>query len=126
MPRVIDLRGSLTFGEVPTHLPFEPIRYFLISEVPSSEVRGEHAHRTLHQLLICVQGEVAVAIDDGSERGELVLDRPDVALHLPPLVWGRQYRYSSDAVLLVLASDVYDDADYIRTYDEFLRMHADA
>lgn len=126
MPRVIDLRGSLTFGEVSAHLPFEPLRYFLISDVPSSEVRGEHAHRTLHQLLICVKGEVAVAIDDGSERGELVLDRPDVALHLPPMVWGRQYRYSQDAVLLVLASDVYDDADYIRAYDEFLRLHADA
>jgi UDP-2-acetamido-3-amino-2,3-dideoxy-glucuronate N-acetyltransferase len=119
LPLITDLRGSLSFGETPTHLPFTPKRYFLIFDVPSREVRGEHAHRTLHQLLICVHGECAVAIDDGTERGQIVLDRPDAALHLPPMVWGSEYHYSSDAVLLVLASDVYDAGDYIRTYDAF-------
>lgn len=122
MPTVTDIRGLLTYGEVDAHLPFVPVRYFLISDVPSSKVRGEHAHRKLHELLICVRGEVAVATDDHVERGEIVLDRPDVALHLPPMVWSRQYRYSSDAILLVLASDVYDEADYIRTYDEFVTV----
>jgi UDP-2-acetamido-3-amino-2,3-dideoxy-glucuronate N-acetyltransferase len=93
--------------------------------VSSREVRGEHAHRALHQLLICIHGECAVAIDDGTERGEVLLDRPDVALHLPPMVWGTQYRYSPDGVLLVLASDAYDPDDYIRDYDEFQRLVGD-
>lgn len=118
-PQVDDLRGSLSFGEVPAHLPFVPRRYFIVFDVPSREVRGEHAHRDLHQLLICVRGECAVAIDDGETRGEVMLDRPRMALHLPPMVWGTQYRYSPDAVLLVLASSGYDDADYIRDHDEF-------
>lgn len=120
-PQIDDLRGSLSFGEVPTHLPFAPRRYFLVFDVPSREVRGEHAHRRLHQLLVCVRGECAVAVDDGETRGEVMLDEPRTALHLPPMVWGTQYRYSPDAVLLVLASDGYDEADYIRDYDEFLR-----
>lgn len=119
LPLISDIRGSLSFGETPTNLPFAPQRYFLIFDVPSREVRGEHAHRTLHQLLLCVHGECAVAVDDGTERGQVVLDRPDVALHLPPMVWGSQYHYSTDAALLVLASDVYNADDYIRTYDEF-------
>lgn len=119
-PHIEDLRGSLTFGESPTHLPFEPVRFFLVYGVPSREVRGEHAHRALHQLLICVGGECAVAIDDGTTRGEIVLDRPDVTLHLPPMVWASQYKYSSDAALLVLASHQYEEADYIRTYDRFV------
>lgn len=119
MPSVVDIRGALTFGEVPTHLPFTPRRYFVISAVPSREVRGEHAHRQCHQLLVCVNGEVSVAVDDGADRGEIVLDRPDVALHLPPMVWGSQWQYSGDGVLLVLASDPYDHEDYIREYDDF-------
>lgn len=121
-PLITDLRGSLTFGEVDEHLPFEPKRYFLVFDVPSREVRGEHAHRTLHELLICVRGECAVAVDDGTERAEVMLDCPNVALHLPPMVWGSQYRYSPDAVLLVLTSDKYDSDDYIRSYDEFQQL----
>ncbi len=119
LPQVDDLRGSLSFGEVGAHLPFPPQRYFLVFGVPSREVRGEHAHITLHELLVCVSGECSVAVDDGKERAEVVLDRPNMALHLPPMVWASQYRYSPDAVLLVLCSDVYKADDYIRSYDEF-------
>jgi hypothetical protein len=64
-------------------------------------------------------------MDDGTERGEVMLDRPDVTLHLPPLVWATQYRYSSDGVLLALASEIYDAGDYIRDYDEFCRIVQD-
>lgn len=122
LPLAKDPRGSLVFGEHPTHLPFVPMRVFTVFDVPGREVRGEHAHRELEQLLICVHGECSVAIDDGAVRGEIVLDRPDVAVHLPALVWGTQYRYSSDGVLVVLASDRYDPADYIRDHDEFQRV----
>jgi UDP-2-acetamido-3-amino-2,3-dideoxy-glucuronate N-acetyltransferase len=118
-----DLRGSLTAGELPSDgIPFTPHRWFLVYDVPSREVRGEHAHRECHQFLICVAGKVSVAVDDGRRRDEVVLDSPSVGIYLPPLVWGSQYRYEEDAVLLVLASHPYDPDDYIREYDEFLRL----
>ncbi|WP_279342329.1 WxcM-like domain-containing protein [Geotalea sp. SG265] len=121
LPLVNDLRGSLSFGEYDKHLPFSPKRYFIVYNVPSTEVRGEHAHRHLHQFLVCVKGSCSVVVDDGRNSEELRLDNPSIGLHIPPLVWAIQYKYSSDALLLVLASDVYQADDYIRDYDEFLR-----
>jgi hypothetical protein len=118
---VSDLRGSLTAGEVgPDGLPFAPRRWFMVYDVPTREVRGEHAHRVCHQYLISVAGRVDVAFDDGRNRGEVVLDHPSIGVYLPPMVWGSQYRYDADAVLLVLASHPYDPDDYIREYDAFL------
>jgi UDP-2-acetamido-3-amino-2,3-dideoxy-glucuronate N-acetyltransferase len=122
MPFVTDLRGSLSFGEIEAHLPFVPQRYFVVYGVKSAEVRGEHAHRALHQFLICVAGTCCVALDDGTSRREVTLGNPTIGLHVPPMVWAVQYKYSADAVLLVLASDTYDAADYIRDYDEFLAL----
>jgi acetyltransferase-like isoleucine patch superfamily enzyme/dTDP-4-dehydrorhamnose 3,5-epimerase-like enzyme len=120
LPRVEDLRGSLSYGETNSHIPFEVRRYFLVFGVPGEHIRGEHAHRTLQQFLICVHGSCHVVADDGMTREEFVLDDPSVGLLLPALVWGVQYKYTSNAVLLVLTSGAYDAADYIREYDEFL------
>lgn len=115
-----DLRGRLTAGEVPCEgIPFTPSRWFIVYDVPSREVRGEHAHRACHQYLVCVAGQVTVAVDDGENRSEVLLDRPSVGLYVPPLVWASQYRYE-DASLLVLASHPYDRDDYIREYETFL------
>jgi serine acetyltransferase len=122
LPHIVDLRGSLTFGEYGQHLPFLPKRYFVIFDVPTQEVRGEHAHKALQQFLICLKGSCSVVVDDGVHRDEVILQGANVGLYLPPMVWATQYKYSSDAVLLVLASDVYDADDYIRDYDEFLRL----
>ncbi len=118
---VIDLRGSLSAAEVGKPLPFVPQRCFLVFDVPSVEVRGEHAHKKLHQFLICLKGSVSIVVDDGKHRQEHILDRPSVGLYIPPLIWGTQYHYTPDAMLLVLASALYDADDYIRDYDEFLR-----
>ena len=126
MPRVEDMRGNLSVGEFCRSLPFLPKRYFLVFDVPSSEVRGEHAHRQCHQFLVCTRGRVSVVVDDGTQREEFLLDRPELGLHVPPLVWATQYKYSADAALLVFASEFYDPADYIRDYDEFLRAVAPA
>jgi acetyltransferase-like isoleucine patch superfamily enzyme/dTDP-4-dehydrorhamnose 3,5-epimerase-like enzyme len=120
LPRVVDLRGSLSFAEYDKHLPFAPRRYFVIFDVPSIEVRGEHAHRELHEFLICLKGSCAIVLDDGATREELILNQPDLGLHIPPMVWALEYKFSPDAVLLVLASDIYDDKDYIRNYEEYL------
>jgi acetyltransferase-like isoleucine patch superfamily enzyme/dTDP-4-dehydrorhamnose 3,5-epimerase-like enzyme len=121
-PEVSDLRGSLTFAEFPGDLPFEPRRFFLISNVPGKDVRGEHAHKELHQFLICTHGSCAIVVDNGQERCELLLDRPTLALHIPPMIWATEYKFTDDAVLLVLASDIYKADDYIRDYDEYLQL----
>ncbi len=122
IPRITDLRGTLSFGEIGTHLPFEPKRFFAVYDVPGREVRGEHAHRQLHQFLICLKGSCAVVLDDGQARDEIVLDTPEIGLHIPPMVWGIQYLYSRDALMLVLASDTYRADDYIRDYDDFVSL----
>lgn len=122
LPLIEDLRGKLSFGEIEQHLPFSPKRYFMVFDVPSQEVRGEHAHKTLHEFLVCVKGSVSVALDDGQSRDEIKLDSPNLGLHIPPMAWRVHYKYSSDAILLVLASDVYRADDYIRDYDKFLRF----
>jgi UDP-2-acetamido-3-amino-2,3-dideoxy-glucuronate N-acetyltransferase len=122
LPYVPDLRGNLTFGEIGSQIPFEIKRYFLVYGVAGKEIRGEHAHRSLHQFLICVHGSCHVVADDGGSRQEFVLDSPTLGLHLPPMTWGIQYQYTEDAVLLVFASDRYDPASYIRDYSEFLDL----
>lgn len=122
LPSAADMRGQLAFGEIGKHVPFEVKRLFLVYGVASQETRGEHAHRTLHQFLVCVHGHCSLMADDGENRQEFLLESPTSAVHLPPLVWAVQYKHTRDAVLLVLASDYYDPADYIRDYSEFLQI----
>jgi dTDP-4-dehydrorhamnose 3,5-epimerase-like enzyme len=122
LPHIIDPRGDLSVGEIGVHVPFEVKRYFVVFGVSSGEIRGEHAHRTLHQFLVCVHGRCEVVADDGRNRETFVLDRPSRAVYLPPMVWGIQHSYTPGSVLLVLASDHYDPADYIRDYSDFLSM----
>lgn len=117
-----DARGDLLAREVGRGIPFTPKRVFVISNVSPREVRGQHAHKLCHQLLVCLKGKVTCLVDDGVERAEYCLNTPEMALHVPPMIWGTQYRYSSDAVLMVLASHEYDTADYIEDYAEFKAM----
>jgi UDP-2-acetamido-3-amino-2,3-dideoxy-glucuronate N-acetyltransferase len=121
LPLIQDLRGSLTFAEINQSLPFIPIRYFIVYDVPSKDVRGEHAHRLCHQFLICINGSCSIVVDDGQNRAEIVLNHPNLGLHVSPMVWATEYKYSPDAILMVLASDVYKAEDYIRDYDLFLK-----
>jgi acetyltransferase-like isoleucine patch superfamily enzyme len=114
-----DLRGSLMAAEF-SGLPFAPRRLFTVYDVPSESVRGAHAHRECSQFLVCLAGEVSCLVDDGSAREEIHLGSSEIGLHIPPMIWGTQWRYTRDAVLLVLASHPYDAADYIRDYEEFL------
>jgi acetyltransferase-like isoleucine patch superfamily enzyme len=120
MPHFHDMRGSLSVGDFGKDLPFAPKRYFVVFGVPTQETRGEHAHRRCHQFLVCLHGSVRVLADDGHHREEFLLDSPSLGIHLPPMTWGTQYRYSADAVLLVFASEPYDADEYIRNYDEFI------
>jgi acetyltransferase-like isoleucine patch superfamily enzyme len=122
LPIITDSRGSLSFAEINQSLPFQPNRYFVIFDVPHQEVRGEHAHKKLSEFLVCIKGSCNVLIDDGYNREEYVLSSPSKGFLISPMIWTVQYKYSSDAILLVLASDVYESEDYIRDYDEFLSM----
>jgi UDP-2-acetamido-3-amino-2,3-dideoxy-glucuronate N-acetyltransferase len=122
LPKVDDLRGSLSFAETSKQVPFEVKRYFLVYDVESEHIRGEHAHRTLEQFLVCIAGRCHVVTDDGTNRNEFVLDAPTKGLHIPAMVWATQYKFTRDAVLLVLASEHYDATEYIRDYYEFLAL----
>ena len=120
MLEAVDIRGSLSVGEVEKDVPFPIKRYFIVSNVPTAETRGEHAHRECHQFLIAVKGTVHVVADNGKSRQEFVLDSHTLGLFLPAMTWGIQYKYSADAILMVFASEHYCNEDYIRDYDEFL------
>jgi len=119
LPRITSYCGHLSFAELNQSLPFPVSRYFLVFGVPGRQIRGEHAHKKLHQYLVAVHGSCSVRLFDGERSEEILLDRPECALHVPPMVWSTQYRYSADAVLLVLASDIYREGDYIRDIDEY-------
>jgi UDP-2-acetamido-3-amino-2,3-dideoxy-glucuronate N-acetyltransferase len=121
LPQFRDDRGMLSICELTRIVPFEVRRYFVVSAAADA-CRGTHAHHKLHQFLTCIHGQCHAIADDGEIREEFVLDSPSLGLYLPPMTWGTQHRFSPGAVLLVLASDVFEDADYICEYDEFLRL----
>ena len=116
---VHEIRGNLSVGEFEREVPFIPKRYFLIFDVPTKEVRGEHALKRCHQFMICIRGSCLVLLDDGHLRREVRLDRPDLGIYKPPMIWSTQHNYSSDAILLVFSSAYYEPDDYIRDYGDF-------
>lgn len=122
LPEFADLRGSLVVGELGEQLPFAPKRFFILHAVPTRQVRGEQAHRNLHQFFVCLQGECCLLVDDGTSRQEVRLAELHIGIHVPPMVWAVQYKFSPDAMVLVLASGPYDPADYIRDYDTFVQL----
>lgn len=115
-----DVRGDLTIGEFDGQIPFVPKRYFIVFGVEGGKARGEYALRQSSLFMLCVAGSCAIVADDGDQRTEFTLDRPDMGLLLPPLTWYTQFRHSADAKLLVFSDRSYDAADYIREYDAFL------
>jgi UDP-2-acetamido-3-amino-2,3-dideoxy-glucuronate N-acetyltransferase len=125
-PVMQDSRGKLTVGEFESSIPFAPLRYFMVYDVPDEAVRGAHAHRECHQFLICVQGSCVVMVDDGLQQLEVPLGAANHGIYLPPLTWAEQHRYSANALLLAFASHRYDPSDYIRDHAEFLALSAKA
>ncbi len=117
-----DLRGTLSVAEVGPDIPFEVKRCFAVYDVPSKSVRGERAHRRGEQFLVCLRGSVSLVVDDGRQRAEMILDRATVGVHVRHMIWTVLYRHTDDAVTLAFASNHYEPADYIRDYDEFLRL----
>lgn len=112
--------GNLTYVYNRVHIPFEIKRVFYSYDIPGGESRGAHAHKACHQLLIAASGSFEVVLDDGVNRRTVLLNRPFYGLHVPPGIWAEEQGFSSGSICLVLASEPYDDADYIRDYDAFI------
>ncbi len=100
-------------------IPFDIERIFYIYDIPYGEIRGMHAHKHGHEVLVAASGSFEVELDDGAEKKIVLLDNPMCGLHIPPGIWATQKRYSSNAICLVMASDIYNAEDYINTYSEF-------
>ncbi|WP_434527763.1 sugar 3,4-ketoisomerase [Vibrio sp. K4] len=116
-----DERGSLITLEQNKNIPFDIKRVYYIFGTKNGAARGFHAHYDLEQVAICMKGSVTFLIDDGLVREQVTLSSPDVGLHIKGLKWREMHDFSDDCILMVLASDLYKESDYIRSYDEFLR-----
>lgn len=119
LPKINDARGNLTFVDGGGHVPFPIKRVFYIYDVPTGADRGAHSHREQHQFLVCLSGSFDVHVDDGHRTATIHLNRPWKGLHIPPMIWAAETSFDAGTVCLVLASDRYIEADYIREYAEF-------
>ena len=117
-----DERGELVALEERKDIPFDIKRVYYMYNTIADAVRGKHAHKNLQQVLICVHGSCKVSLDDGIEKRIVVLNKPNEGLYITNNMWREMYDFSNDAVLMVLASELYDEKDYIRNYDEFLKF----
>jgi dTDP-4-dehydrorhamnose 3,5-epimerase-like enzyme len=121
LPKIQDARGNLTFIENTHEIPFEMKRVYYLYDVPGGADRGAHAHKALHQLVIAVSGSFEIELDDGQNKRRFRLDRPYSGLYICPMMWRQLDNFSSGAVCLVLASELYDETDYLRDYQVFLK-----
>ncbi len=117
-----DHRGQLVALETFKEVPFEIKRVYYMYDTVDGVRRGYHAHKKLQQVLICVHGSCKIHLDDGIDTSEVILDKPYEGLYVTNNMWREMYDFSEDAVLLVLASEYYDESDYIRNYKEFLNF----
>jgi len=120
LPRIQDPRGNLTFVEAGRQAPFDIRRVYYLYDVPGGSERGGHAHLQLHQLMIAMSGSFDIVLDDGFDRKRVHLNRSYNALYIPPMTWRELDNFSSGSVCMVLASQHFDEADYIRDYSAFM------
>ena len=122
LPNLGDHRGSLIVAESNKNIPFEIKRLYYILDAKPDIPRGFHAHKALHQVAFCIKGSCKILMDNGFEKQEVWLNQGNKGLKIPPMVWHEMYDFSEDCVLLVLASEHYDESDYIRDYKKFQNL----
>lgn len=122
LPRISERSGSLTPIENSKEIPFDVERIFYLYDIPGGETRGGHAHKECHQMLVAASGAFDVRVSDGKNEKIYRLDRPYFGLHIPPGVWAEELGFSSGSICLVLTSHAFDESDYWRDYDEFLKF----
>lgn len=122
LPKITDPRGNLTFIEGSNHIPFDIRRVYYLYDVPGGSERGSHAHKNLQQFIIAMSGSFDVELNDGENKKRFHLNRSHYGLYVCPMMWRKLDNFSSGAVCLVLASDLYGEHDYFRDYDEFLEV----
>ena len=121
LPKITDPRGNLTFIEAERNIPFSIKRVYYLYDVPGGATRAGHGHKTLQQVIIAMSGSFDVVLDDGFERRRHHLNRSYCGLYVSPMMWREIDNFSSGSVCMVLASDYYDETDYFREYEEFLK-----
>ena len=119
-----DERGQLVALEEFVDIPFRIKRVYYMYDTIPDMVRGKHAHKNLQQILVCVHGSCKIGLDNGVEKKVVALEKPYEGLYVASNMWREMFDFSSDAVLMVFASELYDESDYIRDYDEFLKFVA--
>lgn len=122
-PTLGDKRGSLVSLESNKSIPFDIKRVYYIFGTEQGAARGFHAHKQLKQVAVCVTGKCKMVLDNGKEKSEIWLDSPTKGVLIEDMVWREMHDFSDDCVLLVLASEHYDESDYIRDYSEFIKIH---
>ena len=120
LPNLGDHRGSLVVAEANRNVPFSIQRLYYIFGAQPDVPRGFHAHKELQQIAFCIQGSCKILMNNGKEKQEVLIGQSNKGLFIPPMVWHEMHGFSEDCILLVLASDHYDESDYIRNYDQFL------
>lgn len=115
-----DRNGHITSINNNVELPFSTKRIFYLYDIPGGESRGAHAHKECHQFLVATSGSFEVLLDDGVTKRQVLLNRPDLGLHIPPGIWASEINFSSGSICLVLASHEYSETDYLREYEDYL------
>lgn len=121
LPKIADPRGNLTFIEGGNHIPFDIRRVYYLYDVPGGAERGGHAHKELHQLIVAMSGSFDIILDDGCEKRRFHLNRSYYGLYVCSMIWRELDNFSSGSVCMVLASNLYDESDYYRDYDNYLQ-----
>jgi dTDP-4-dehydrorhamnose 3,5-epimerase-like enzyme len=121
LPKISDNRGNLSYIETNKHIPFEIKRIYYLYDIPGNSVRAGHAHKNLHQFMIAVSGSFDITLDDGINKKTICLRKSYEGLYIPPMMWRDLTNFSSGSVCLVLASDYFDESDYYRDYNEFIK-----
>ena len=122
LPKILDTRGNLTFLESNVHIPFGIKRTYWIYDVPGGEIRGSHAFKKSHELIIALSGSFDVLLNDGKQESRYTLNRSYYGLYVPNLIWKSMENFSTNSLALVVSNIVYDEADYLRNFDEFKQM----